>query len=734
MKNKILIPLLILGGLAAFFSFKYTGDDSGVDKKERVALEIVMKKIKDEHYAPRDINDSFSAKVFHSVMEQLDYDKRFFTQKEMAQLNEYQFKIDDEIKTGDLAFYHKAFDLFAKQIKLTEGFYKELLDKPFEFTSKEEIQMDPEKLQYAANEAELKERWRKILKLKVLQKYVELKKAQEGEGLDGEKKAVTDKDKKKKTDQELEAEARQSVTKMHDRYFKKLNNMKDDMRFSVFMNAITGTEDPHTDYLAPEVKKRFNESMSGAFFGIGAQLKEEDEGVRIVEVLPGTPAQKQGDLKANDLILKVGQGAEEPVDIQGMEIDEVISKIKGRKGTEVRLTVKKPDGSIKVIPIVRDKVEQQETFAKSLIINDKEGPVGYIYLPSFYADFEGINNGRSCAQDVAIEVQKLKAAGVKGIILDLRYNGGGSLQDVVEMAGLFIDEGPMVQVKTSGIGASVYKDRNHLTKGVLYDGPLAIMVNNSSASASEIMAAAMQDYKRAVIVGATTYGKGTVQKVVPLDDMIDAVTYRDLLATSPDAGNSNSLIGALKITMQKFYRISGGSTQLKGVVPDITFPDVYKYIDIGERRDKAALPWDTIPAQPYKLWNNPVNTGSLLAASQKRMNTNPNFMLIEQSAQRVKKQEDDKVYSLNEAEYRKELEEANALSKKIEAEEKNIIPLVFTNPAEDLAVINKDSVTIRKNEDFMKLRKNDIYLSETVNIIHDMAKPAARLNMGTGMR
>lgn len=735
MKNKILIPLLILGALATFFSFKYSGEDESSEKRKALVLETVLKKIKEQHYNPRDINDTFSSSVYNSLLDQLDGNKRFFTQKDINTLSQYQYKIDDQINEGDLSFYNTLFNTFDERIAVTEGFYKEILDKPFTFNSNEEIQLDAKKLPYAADDKALKERWRTYLKFNVLQKYVELKKAQDGEDLDAD-----DKDEAppaaakgpKKTDAELEEEARKSVAKLHDRYFKRLKGLKDDTRFTMFVSAITGTEDPHTDYYPPEKKKGFDESMSGAFFGIGAQLKEEDEGVRIVEILPGTPAQKQGELKPQDLILKVAQGKEEPVDIQGMEIDEVIKKIKGRKGTEVRLTVKKPNGSIKVIPIVRDKIEREEVFAKSLIIKGETGPVGYIYLPEFYADFGGNNNGRACAEDVKIEVEKLKNAGVTGIILDLRYNGGGSLQDVVDMAGLFIDKGPIVQVKSSASMARTYEDHNRLANGVLYDGPLAIMVNTGSASASEIMAAAMQDYKRAVVVGTPTFGKGTVQKIEPLDGMLSNVA-RELLSKADD-GTTNGMIGYLKLTVQKFYRINGGSTQLKGVTPDITFPDVYEHIDQGERKDKAALKWDRIPAAPYQLYPNPVNTAELAAASKKRMAANPAFSLIQESALKVKKQDENNVYSLNEATYRKQIEEANLLGKKVEEQEKNAKPLVLTNPAEDMAKINADTVTSRKNEDFMKRLRKDIYLSETVNIINDMNKPTMKVHMGTGMK
>jgi carboxyl-terminal processing protease len=734
MKNKILIPLLILGALATFFSFKYTGTEDGADKKKELVLQTVMKKIREEHYTPRDINDSFSARLYNSLLEQLDGDKRFFTKKEIDELNKYKFSLDDEINENNIDFYNTLFDVFDKRIDVVESFQKELLAKPFVFTGNEEVQTDGDKLSYVADDKALKERWRASVKLRVMQKYVELKKAQEGEEVDGEPKKETTKKEPKKTDKELEEEARESVAKVNERYFKRLKNMKDETRFSIYVNAITGVEDPHTTYLPPQQKKGFDEMMSGAFYGIGASLKEEEDGsgVRIVEILPGTPAQKQGELKANDVIQKVAQGSEEPVDIQGMEIDEVISKIKGKKGTEVRLTVKKPDGSIRVIPIVRDKVEREETYAKSMIIKGTDGPVGYIYLPEFYADFGGINGGRACAQDVAIEVQKLKNAGVTGIILDLRYNGGGSLQDVVDMAGLFIDQGPIVQVKSSASRAHTYSDHNRYAKGVLYDGPLAIMVNSGSASASEIMAAAMQDYKRAVIVGSPTYGKGTVQKVVSLDDMVDDVT-RQMLASGQN-GENTALVGFLKLTVQKFYRVNGGSTQLRGVTPDIVFPDLYKYIDIGERSDKAALKWDEIPAAEYKLYERPVNTAALAEASKKRMASNPAFTLMEESAQRMKRQQDNQAYSLNEAAYRKFLEDNNAHSKKLEALEKTATLLTLTNPAEDQARISSDSVLTKRNEEWMKRLKKDMYLSETVNIINDMNKQNMRVNMGTGMK
>lgn len=716
MKNKILIPLLIVGGLAAFFSFKYVNGEDTADQKRELVMQTVMKTIKEGHFAPRAVDDSFSTRVFHKLMDDLDYEKKFFTQKDMNELNKYEFKIDDEINGNSLEFFNKLDDMFTKGINRADGFYQEILKTPFTFTSNEQIQMNGTKLPYAADENALKQRWTQYLKYRVLAKYVDLKDAQD--------KAKDTMKAKLKTDAELEADAREGVRKNQERYFKRLKKIDNSERFTIFMNSITGSEDPHTDYLPPRDKENFDVAMSGSFFGIGAQLREEDGKIKIAGIVTGSPSWKQGELKTGDEIIKVAQGTQDPVDVQGYEIDDVVQLIRGKKGTEVRLTVKKADGSVKVVSLLRDKVALEDTFAKSAIINSNGGRIGYIYLPEFYSDFQHIN-GRRCAEDVAIEVQKLKGAGVNGIILDLRNNGGGSLSDVVDMAGLFIDQGPVVQVKSSDASPMKLRDE---TKGMLYDGPMVVMVNQGSASASEIMAAAMQDYKRAVIVGTPTYGKGTVQKIVSLDDFVDPLTRMRMQSKGEGA------IGALKITVQKFYRVNGGSTQLKGVTPDVQLPDPYALIDIGERRDKAALKWDEIPAADYKPVTNAANVPALVTMSKQRVAANPVFTLINANAEKLKKQEEDNTYYLNEAAYRKELAEANATSKKLEELEKKDTQLNIVNLKDDLSKINQDSTMIARNNDWIKNLKKDIYLSETVNIINDMGKQSMKVNMGTGMK
>lgn len=721
MKNKILIPLLVLGALAAFFSFRYTNDDSTTDDRKKLVLETVMKAINQGHFSPRPVDDSLSANIYKKALE-IDYDKRLFTQQDIDQLKQYQYKIDDEINQGSLEFFDKMNEIFVKRLDNAEGYYKDILDKPFTFNTDEQIEMSGDKIAYAADENGLKDRWRKYLKYRTLAKYVDLKNDQQ------KKKENKDSvNAKFKTDAELEADARVAVRKSMDYYFKRMHKLKDDERFALFINNITNSEDPHTDYLPPVDKARFDEAMSGTFFGIGAQLRDEEGKVKIVAIIPGSPSWKQGQLKAGDEILKVGQGAAEPVDVQGYDIDDVVKLIRGKKGTEVRLTVKKVSGATQVIPIIRGEVLLEEVFAKSAIIQSKEGPVGYIYLPEFYSDFQHID-GRRCSEDVALEVIKLKKAGVKGIILDLRYNGGGSLNDVVDMTGQFIDQGPVVQVKTNKSAPVTLGDNQ---AGMLYDGPMVVMVNQSSASASEIMAAALQDYKRAVIVGTTTFGKGTVQQLKSLDDYLNWSNKLGLASNSQSS--SSEPIGSIKMTIQKFYRVNGGSTQLKGVTPDIQLPNPYEMIDMGERREASALKWDEIPAAPYTPASN-MKTADLVALSNKRVAANPTFKLIQENAARIKKQQEDNTYSLSETGYRKELEEANATSKKLEELEKKATPLTIVNPKEDLAKINMDSTNINKNNDWLKALKKDIYLSETVNIVNDMVHMNMKVNMGTGMK
>lgn len=727
MKNKILIPLLIVGALAAFFSFRYiSGETRSSDQKRKIVLESVMAAIEHDHFSPRPVDDTFSSRVYDKMLSLFDHGKIFLTREDVNKLAGYKFKIDDQIKANSLEYFDTFDAIYVRRVAQAEQYYKDALEKPYTFSTTERLELDPEKDVFAANEKELAEKWRKMLQYRTLEKYTDLKEARDKKKVDSPKIAA-------KTDVELEAQAREDVKKTYQRIFKNLSKFKADDRFTYYINSIAENQDPHTSYLPPENKKDFETMMSGSFFGIGAQLREspDDGTTRIVAIITGSPAWKQGELKPDDIILKVGQKDKAPVDVQGFAINDVIKLIRGEKNTEVRLTVKKPDGTIKVIPLIRDVIKLEETFAKSAIINSKEGKIGYIYLPEFYADFNH-SSGKRCAIDVMEEVKKLKAEGVTGMILDLRGNGGGSLSDVVEMAGIFVGRGPVVQVKESNSVVNVY--RSQMLDTPLYSGPFVVMVNEGSASASEIMAAAMQDYRRALIVGAPTFGKGTVQKMLPLDEIVNPMV-RIQLANGPDS--SNPAIGSIKLTQEKFYRVNGGSTQLKGVTPDIILPELNDYLDedeMGERRNKASLPYDEIPPARINASRKVTNVEQLAAMSKSRVDANPVFSLVQKASAERKKKMDDKSVSLNEVTYKKELDENNTLSKKIDEIQKKTIPLETFALAADTARLNADSAALTRSKDWLKNVSKDIYIAETVNILNDLSKSAMKVNVSTGMK
>ncbi|MFN0200424.1 MAG: carboxy terminal-processing peptidase, partial [Bacteroidia bacterium] len=477
-------------------------------------------------------------------------------------------------------------------------------------------------------------------------------------------------------------------------------------RRSVYLNTIVIIYDPHSTYFPPDDKQDFDIRMSGKLEGIGATLQEKDGFIKITSIVPGSPSQRQGDLKEGDAIIKVAQGAGEPVDIEGWRTNDAIKLIRGKKGTEVRLTVKKPDGSTKVIPIVRDVVVLEATYAKSLVLQDanKQNKIGYIYLPQFYADFQD-RNGARCAEDVRKEIEKLKSEEVSGIILDLRNNGGGSLSDVVDMTGFFIERGPVVQVKARETAPQILADRN---PALQYDGKFVVMVNQFSASASEILAAAIQDYKRGVVVGTATHGKGTVQRIYDLDEVVpnkaDDVHY-----------------GAIKITTQKFYRINGGATQLKGVTPDILLPDQFASLELGEKEQEHHMEWDEIKPVSYEMWKAPSNLEALRRNSKKRVEGNPMFKAITEASKQFKEQDDKKDWTLNVKKYRELQKKLKEKSDYLEKEtEKDIPELKIFNLKADETKINSDSTHLKIHEKWVKDRKQDVQLYETLQIINEM--------------
>jgi len=698
MKRLPIVIMMLLAG--SFFAFKTmgTGTKNPVNpptKYEQI-LKLVGEMLSQAHYSPQDINDAFSQKIFKKFIGDMDPEKNMYLKSDMAALRKYENKIDEEIKGAPVEFFLAAGKTFNTRMEEASAIYKEYLAKPFDFNVDEEVVLDAEKLDYPATEAERKDRWRKKVKFMTLERYVDL--------LD-----VREKNKGKegfvvKTDAELEKEAREKVSKILDRTFERFRfKFSDDDKFNVFVNAITTTMDPHTEFFPPVDKRYFDEEMSGRFYGIGASLQYDDGNIKVASILSGSPAAKSGEIQPGDIIQKVAQGKEEPTDLTGFVVTDAVKVIRGKKGTEVKLTIKKTDGTVKVVSLIRDEIVQDETFARSAIVNNNGYKIGYIFLPEFYADFDRPNGNRSFV-DVAKEVTKLKEEKVDGIVMDLRNNGGGSLYDVVQMAGLFIDEGPIVQVKDRDNKPSVLKDKD---KSVLYSGPLAVMVNEFSASASEIFAAAIQDYGRGVIIGSTsTYGKGTVQRNIGLD---------------PETGfsMSNAELGTVKLTLQKFYRINGGSTQLKGVSSDIVLPDNLEYLKVREKDDNDALPWDEITKATYSNWTSGYDLKTIQQLASQRVESDPSFKLIKESTEWLSKQ-NDKQYSLNIDKYREEQKAIRTTIKQMESllklkEELNVAAL----PNE----VNRWADDKNKQDRFNQWLKNlqkDIYLDQAVKVVNDM--------------
>ena len=598
--------------------------------RKKVLMKAVMRTLENEHYQPLPMNDSSSRRIFDSYLKTLDFQKRFFTSADVAGFRKMETSIDDQIQGESFEFYSLVSSTYRQRLSSVARAFESMLKEPVDLGAGGSVETDAEKRQYPADTNAMIREWKDYFRYQIVS-AVAL-------DLEIQEKAKSRKDTvvKIKTLAELEAAAREKTLKNNRDFFKRLTETSEEDQFADYLNSIARSFDPHTDYETPKEKENFDIQFTGQFEGIGATLTQRDGFIKVANIIPGSASWKQGQLKVDDVFLKVAQGDGDPVDVVNMKVDDAIKLIRGKKGTTVKLTVRKPDGSILVIPIVRDVVVLEETYAKSAILqhDNIKGRFGYIYLPSFYADFNQSRGGRNCYDDMKKEISKLKAEGISQIILDLRSNGGGSLQDVVRIGGLFVDQGPIVQVKTREGMPHVLEDPN---AGVEFDGKLLIMTNFFSASASEILAAAMQDYGRAVIVGsAQTYGKGTVQKMTDLGGFNPNL---NLLGERPS--------GTVKLTTQKFYRINGGATQLRGVSPDIILPDVYEKIEVGEKELDFVMPWDqTIPAA-FQPWGRKTDVAKLRTRSKKRMSESPYFQYIFSEAAKLRQRQDASVFPLD---------------------------------------------------------------------------------------
>ena len=717
MSKKFLPVILVLTVASFFVAFQSQGKNDGNDKdnpRSRYAkiLRNVGVLLEEGHYSPKKIDDSFSRDVFKKFIEDLDGDKNVLLQSDVDGFKKYENMVDDEIHGAPIESFYAVNTVYLKRQAEMPELYKKILSKPFDFTLNETVDMDSKNRSFPKSEEERYELLRKQVKYMVLEKFVFAQ--------DDREKNKGKKDFVVKADSTLEREAREQVGKTLDRYIATRKNREtNDENFSTFVNAITTTMDPHTTYFPPIDLRTFNESMKGSFFGIGAQLKDEDGKIKIASLVTGGPAWKGGELKENDEIIKVGEGNATPVDVTGYAVTDAVKLIRGaKKGSEVKLTVKKVDGTTRVISLLRDDIKLDDVFAKSAIINgDKK--IGYIYLPEFYADFEN-KDGSRCAEDVAKELVKLKAENVEGVVLDLRGNGGGSLWDVVQMVGLFIENGPVVQVKGRGDKARVLDDPDKGT--VLYNGPLTVLVDETSASASEIFAAAIQDYKRGIVIGSTsTYGKGTVQRNIPLNPQSENSLFNN--------GKEAEDLGTVKLTLQKFYRINGGATQLRGVEPDVVLPDRLEYLKFREKDNTNALVWDEIKDAPYKQWTSTYSTDAVISSSTQDVNSNTTFNKIKTNVQWLEKNYD-RAYSLNLEQFRKDQKALRDVVKQIEEAYKLPKAMDIKNLAADASSISSSKEKTERNKAWIKARSEDIYIDESVKILTKMITQANLAKVG----
>ena len=676
-------------------NFKFSSDEPN---KDRLLIDLVSYVLDKLHYNPKIINDDFSLKVFDDFIDAVDSQKRFFLESDIQILSEYKLLIDDQINSSDITFFNVTFDILKKRISEVEGFYETILNQPFDFNVDEEINLDYENLSYASNIDELRNLWRKRLKLSTLDAFASKKEINEDK-IDQEENQL-------KSDEEIEKESRSSIKENLKDFFQFNSELERTDWFSLYLNSIVTQYDPHTTYLAPEAKEVFDQNISGKFQGIGARLSKRKQQVEIVEVIIGGPVWRDNLLNVGDIIISVAQSEdEEPTEISLMKLSDATDLIKGEKGTNVYLTVKRVDGGIEQIVVTRDIVELEETYAKSSIINDESSKYGLINLPRFYVDFDDYGE-RNAATDLKKEILNLKSKGINGLILDLRNNGGGSLKTVVDITGFFIERGPVVQVKSIGGRREILRDND---PSIIWDGPLVVLVNEFSASASEILAAALQDYNRAIILGSNqTYGKGTVQNIVDLNNVISGSTYGDL--------------GSLKITTDKFYRVNGGSTQLEGVKSDITFPNRYSYIDIGERDLENPLNWDKIDPARYNSLDKMFNYSKLISNSNERIQNSEFFSLIDDHASWVRSQQDDKTISLEYNTYKNELDMSKLQNDKLKIIDNFKSPYNFQwNFVDGLddSSYNNDMKEIRDR--WIESLQKDIYVNEAMNLLKDLS-------------
>lgn len=696
--------VLLVAVFVAIASCSFTTKKFDNPEKDKLLIDLITYVLEKGHYSPKDMDDAFSRNIYKNFIDGVDPLKRYFLNSDIEEFKQYETAIDDQIKIKDVTFFKLVYTRLTERIAQIEKIYPRILELPFNYSIDEELNVDYDKITYPNNIKALENRWRKQLKFTTISNYYDLieengtnlnEKSTEGKSEDFENP---------KSLSEIEIEARENTKSSMSEYFDFVNDLESKDYFGIFLNTIVEEFDPHTNYFAPSDRDRFELQMSGKLEGIGARLQKKNDYIKIVEVISGGPAWRGEHVEVGDMIMKVRQESEkEAVSIIGMRLDDAVKLIKGPKGTKVILTIKRVDGSIEEEIITRDVVEIEETYAKSALIKKEDKNYGLIDLRQFYFDMQNYKE-RNAASDVKKEIIRLKKEGMEGLIIDLRGNGGGSLRTAVDMAGLFIKEGPIVQVASSGSKKEVLNDNDD---EIVWNGPLVILVNELSASASEILAAAMQDYKRAIVVGSKqSYGKGTVQNLLDLNQWL--------------RNNEMGDMGSLKLTTQKFYRVNGGSTQLEGVKSDVVMADRYSYIDIGEKDYDNPLPYDKIEPANYEVWNGNIDYEKTISRSVERITKSQQLKLIDENAQWIKNRRDVTTVNLNYESYKKDIESRIDETKKFDSIDNYDNKLIYESLPFEIELMKQDSTLFEKRKRWHKSLGNDIYIEEGINILQDL--------------
>ncbi len=703
------LRVLLLAVFVAAASCSFTTKEFNDPDKDKLLIDLITYVLDKGHYDPKEMDNVFSAGVYKDFINTMDPLKRYFLASDLRDFSIYETEIDDQIRNKELTFFNLVYDRYIERLTESQKYYKSILGSPFDYAKDETINVDYEALEYAKNKKELKERWRKQLKFSAISNYYDL--VEEKKNSEKNKKEAQEKgeefiesDNANLSTTEMEEKARTTAMTSLDEYYEFVEDLERKDYFAQFLNVVVEEFDPHTNYFAPPDRDRFDLRMSGKLEGIGARLQKKNDYIKVVEVISGGPVWRGEHLEVGDLLMKVQQeDEEEAVSLVGMRVDDAVKLIKGKKGTKVTLTVKRVDGSIDEETITRDVVELEETYAKSTMIEKDEKKYGLVNLPAFYFDMKDYGE-RNAASDVKKEIENLKKEGMEGLVLDLRGNGGGSLKTAVDIAGLFIKEGPVVQVASGGKRKEVLEDKND---DVTWDGPLVILVNELSASASEILAAAMQDYKRGIIIGSKqSYGKGTVQNMIDLNQWLRKNDMGDM--------------GALKLTTQKFYRVNGGSTQLEGVKSDVVMPDRYSYIDIGERDYDNPLPYDKISPADYEQWDGYIDYEGTIRRSSERMAQSAQLQLIEENALWIKNSREENVVHLNFDKYLADIDRRKEETKKFDAIDDYDNKLSYKSLPSEVALMKQDTTLREKRKRWHKNLAGDIYVEEAVNVLQDL--------------